>query len=794
MKKIQKIIVDKFKATFESYFNDEEFKTFTEADEEKLKIELKKARGNDYKSENEEIANIDVKPYHYQQEILDTLKVEREVLGHNKNLVVAATGVGKTVISAFDYKNFKNNNKRKVNRLLFIAHREDILVQSMKTFRTILKDRNFGGLYTGNFTPDNIDHVFMTIQTFNSKKFDENISKDFYDFIIIDEFHHASAPSYQKLLSHFTPKVLLGLTATPERMDGKDVLEYFDGRISSEMRLGEAIDKKLLTPFQYFCISDELDLSKVKWSKGGYDNKELTNLLTVDKLNAKKRADLILKSIEDYIADIDEVVGLGFCVSIDHANFMANYFNEKGIPSVAISSKCSVDERDQAKSKLINGEYKFAFVVDLYNEGVDIPQINTILFLRPTDSLTVFLQQLGRGLRLSDNKECLTVLDYVGQAHKNYNFYQKFSQIAKKKGKALKEEIESGFITLPKGCHLHMEKQAKEYILRNINSFINNKTTITNKIKTFEIESGKKLNLANFIEFYNISLKEIYKTKNSFYRLCVNAKVKEDFNDIDEQSLSGGMLRLINTDSIRLLKFWIDVLENYKKDKNISFTESEEKMMLMLHYTLYTKCPKDLGINSIDEFLQRLYKNKVIYEEIIEILKYNLSHIKVRTFNDNLSFDTHLEVHATYSKEQILASLGKSTIKKQYPLREGVLYIEDKKTDIFLITLNKVEKHFSPSTMYEDYAINDELFNWQSQSRTSIDSPTGKRYVNHRESGNNVLLFVRENKSEDGVTSPYIYLGPADIVSYSGSKPISIVWKLRNRLPASIAVKAEKAL
>ena len=252
---------------------------------------------------------------------------------------------------------------------------------------------------------------------------------------------------------------------------------------------------------------------------------------------------------------------------------------------------------------------------------------------------------------------------------------------------ALKEEIESGFITLPKGCHLHIEKQAKEYILRNINSFINNKTTITNKIKTFEIESGKKLNLINFInfiEFYNITLKEIYKTKNSFYRLCVNAKVKEDFNDIDEQSLVGGMLRLINTDSIRLLKFWINTLENYKEDKTISFNDSEEKMLLMLHYTLYTKSPKDLGINSINEFLQRLYSNKVIYEEIIEILKYNLSHIKVKTFNDNLSFDTNLEVHATYTKEQILASLGKNTIEKQYPLREGVLYIEDKKTLLFI--------------------------------------------------------------------------------------------------------------
>lgn len=793
--KDSKNIVDKFKATFESYFNDDEFKTFTEDDEEKLKMELKKARVSDLKNENNDIANIDVRPYHYQQEILDTLSVERDVLGHNKNLVVAATGVGKTVISAFDYKNFKSQNKGKVNRLLFIAHREDILSQSLKTFRTILRDRNFGGLYSGNFTPNNIDHVFMTIQTFNSKKFDECLDKEFYDFIIIDEFHHASAPSYQKILEHFEPKVLLGLTATPERMDGKDVLEYFDGRISSEMRLGEAIDKKLLSTFQYFCVSDELDLSKLKWSKGGYDNKEITELLTIDKLNSKKRADLVIRSLHDYISDIDEVVGLGFCVSIEHANFMANYFNDKKIPSVAISSKTTKDERDEAKSGLINGKYKFAFVVDLYNEGVDIPEVNTILFLRPTESLTVFLQQLGRGLRLSDNKECLTVLDYVGQAHKNYNFYEKFSSIARKKGKALKEEIESGFITLPKGCHLHMEKQAKEYILRNINSFINNKTTITNKIKTFEIESGKNLNLENFIEFYNITLKEIYKTKKSFYRLCVNAKVKEDFSDIDEKYLSSGILRIINTDSVKLLKFWIETLQNYKNENKIAnLTDSEEKMLLMLHYTLYTKSPKELGINNIIEFLKRLYSNRLMYEEILEVLKYNLNHIKIKTLSDELKFESNLEVHSTYTKEQILAAFGKNTIDKQYPLREGVLYIEEIKTDIFLITLNKVEKHFSPSTMYEDYAINDKLFNWQSQSRTSIDSPTGQRYVNHMNTNNNILLFVRENKREDGITSPYIYLGPADIVSYSGSKPINIVWKLKNTLPASIAVKVEKAL
>ena len=793
--KDSKNIIDKFKATFESYFNDDEFKLFTENDEDMLKAELAKAKRKDIKVNIDDIANLDVRPYHYQQEILETLQAEREILNHHKNLVVAATGVGKTVISAFDYKNFVRENKGKVNRLLFIAHREDILVQSMKTFRTILRDRNFGGLYTGNYTPDNIDHVFMTIQTFNSKKFDEITTSDFYDFIIVDEFHHASAKSYQKLLMHYQPKILLGLTATPERMDGKDVLEYFDGRISTEMRLGEAIDRKLLTPFQYFCVSDELDLSKLKWSRGGYDTNELTNILTLDKVNANRRADLVIRSLHDYISDLDEVIGLGFCVSIEHAEFMANYFNEKNIPSVAISSKCSVEERESARLGLVNGIYKFAFVVDLYNEGVDIPEINTILFLRPTDSTTVFLQQLGRGLRLSENKECLTVLDYVGQAHKNYNFYEKFSTISKSKGKVLESEIKSGFITLPKGCHIHMEKQAKEYILKNINSFIYNKNTITNKIKSFSIESDKELNLLNFIEFYNITLKDIYKTKNTFARLCVNANVKEDFICDDEKMLSTAMIRLNNVDSPRLLRFWKNTLENFKEHNTISkFNKEEEKVMLMLHYTLFTKAPIELGINSVHQFLERIYSNKEIYEEILDIIEYNLTHIKIKPLKDGLEYDSLMEAHCTYTKEQILCALGKNTIEKQYPLREGVLYIDELKTDVFLITLNKVEKHFSPSTMYEDYAINDELFNWQSQSRTSDESPTGVRYINHRNTNNKILLFVRENSKEEGITSPYIYLGPADIVSHRGSKPITIVWKLKNKLPARIAIKAEKAL
>lgn len=788
--KDSKNIIDKFKATFESYFNDEEFKLFTEEESERLKTELYKAKYKQFNIENEELVNFDIRPYHYQQEILDKLKVEREILNHSKNLIVAATGVGKTVISAFDYKNYCKANKGKVNRLLFIAHREDILKQSLKTFRNILKDRNFGGLYTGNYTPDNIDHVFMTIQSFNSKKIEQNTSSKFYDFIIVDEFHHACANTYQTLLNYYNPKILLGLTATPERMDGKDVLEYFDGKISAQMRLGEAIDRKLLSPFQYFCVSDELNLSNLKWSRGGYDKEQISNLIT----NNKRRAQLIINSLYDYITDLNEVVGLGFCVSIEHAEFMANFFNEKGIESIAISSKCSEEERDKARIGLTNGVYKFIFVVDLYNEGVDIPEINTILFLRPTDSLTVFLQQLGRGLRLSDNKKCLTVLDYIGQAHKNYNFYEKFASISKKKGKVLKEEIENGFITLPKGCHIQMEKQAKEYILKNINSFINNKNTIINKIKSFELESNKELNLINFLDMYDVTLKDIYKTKNTFERLCVSAKIKPNFNCEDEKVLSDGMIRLIHTDSPRLLTFWINILENISTYKNYKFNEGQEKMLLMLYFTLYNKVPADLGINNINDMLDRLNKNKEIYKEILEVLRYNLNNISIIPLKDNLEYDSLLEVHSTYTREQILSAFGKNTLDKKYPSREGVLYVEDKKTDIFFITLNKVDKHFSPSTMYEDYAINDELFHWQSQSKTSISSKTGQRYINHMQTNNKILLFVRENNKEDNITSPYTYLGQADIISYNGSKPINITWKLKNKLPSKVAIKAEKAL
>lgn len=215
---------------------------------------------------------------------------------------------------------------------------------------------------------------------------------------------------------------------------------------------------------------------------------------------------------------------------MDHAQFMADYFQKVGIPSLCLLGKSSEEERFSAKRRLIQGELKFIFVVDIYNEGVDIPEVNTILFLRPTESLTVFLQQLGRGLRLSEGKECVTVLDFIGQAHKKYNFEDKFRALLSTSRKNMKEEVNSGFLSVPKGCYIQLEKQAKEYILKNITSSLSVKNGIVSRIATFVEDTGLPLSLTNFLNYYHIEPKTLYKRGN-FAHLSVMAGAKEEFSE-----------------------------------------------------------------------------------------------------------------------------------------------------------------------------------------------------------------------------------------------------------------------
>ncbi len=777
-------IVKKCEVTFDSYWNNPSFELFDPNDEEcvnKLAVELSKTI--DFEKAKMHL-QCSVRPYPYQQEILDNLEAERDIYGHHKNLVVASTGVGKTIIAAFDFRRFKENNPNA--RLLFVAHRKEILEQSLQKFREVLNDFNFGDLYVGGNIPTQIEHLFISIQSYNSSKFNEKTSKDYYDFIIIDEFHHAAAKSYEGLLNYYEPSILLGLTATPERLDGKNILDYFDGRIASEMRLAEAIDRKLLCPFNYFGVSDSVDYSGLSW-KGKYDPNELEKIFTAD----TKRADLILKTVYEKVSDIDEVRGLGFCVSIVHADFMAKYFNDHNIPSIALSSKSVDDIRNDAKKDLVSGKIKFIFVVDLYNEGVDIPEVNTVLFLRPTESATVFLQQLGRGLRLHKDKDCLTVLDFIGQAHKKYRFETKFRAMIGKSNKTVRAEIDDGFANLPRGCYIELEKMAKEYILTNLKQNAIDKLSLIEQIKNFENDTNLPLTLEYFIDYNNISLLEFYRSdgSRSFHRLLKWASLLKDDFDVDNEiykKFSG----LLHINSKRLIDYWILYIKDNKQPQN----EIEKLMKNMLYYTFYLKEPSKEGFDSIDDGISKLISYDFVKSEILDILKYNRKHIDFVSKESEYSYDCPLDIHCNYNIRQIMAAYGYYNEKSAPEFREGVKYFDDKKTDIFLINLNKSEKEFSPSTMYEDYAINETLFHWQTQSGLSDTSMTASRYINHKSMNNYISLFVREYKKSLTHTSSYVFLGNADYVSHSGNKPISFTWKLDEPIPANMIQKANKSV
>lgn len=777
-------VLKKIEATFESYWNDREFKDFSSEDMEQVE-QLKEALGKKKARQTFQF-HFEITPYDYQKEVLEKLEAQRTLFGRSRNLLVAATGVGKTVISAFDYKRFLTKIPRA--RLLFVAHREEILQQSRDTFRFILKDLNFGDLHVGQHQADALDHLFISIQSFNSMKLTEKTTSDFYDFIIVDEFHHAAAPSYQKLLSYYHPQILLGLTATPERMDGRDILAYFDHTIAAEIRLTDAIDRKLLCPFQYFGITDHVDLSRVKWSRKGYDLAELEKVYTHNKI----RTTQILNSMKKYVTDMDEVKGLGFCVSVEHALYMAKVFEEAGIPAVALHGNSSEQERSTVKSRLINGEISMIFVVDLYNEGVDIPAVNTILFLRPTESLTVFLQQLGRGLRLAEGKECLTVLDFIGQAHKEYNFQDKFRALMGKTKHSIQHYVENGFSSLPRGTFIQLEKQAKDYILRNLKQTKNTRNNLISKIKYFQEDSGLELTLANFVRYHGMSLFDFYggRSGNRFLRgLMVEAEIIEPFT-LDHPEYVKRIPALLNMNSRRWLKFLINYLENNTKPQ-----DDEERMMLvMFYYTFFRAEPSKLGFNDIEEGIHSVLACPQFKDEIMDIIKYNEEHLDFVDKQHELPFTCPLDIHCSYSMDQILAAFGYWNEEKAPTFREGVKYFESEKTDIFFITLNKSDKDFSPSTLYEDYAINERLFHWQTQSSVSEDTKTAQRYIHHRNTGNRIVLFVREYKEDNRYTSPFVFLGEADYVSHEGNKPMSIVWRLREEMPPQMVGVANKCI
>lgn len=770
-------LLDTFEATFEEYWADPTFESYDPKDP-RQRGRLDEALALERRGPADlpiDITTLEVRPFGYQQEILEELAAEREVHGHWRNLVVMATGTGKTVVAGLDYRRLRDAGH--VDSLLFVAHREEILAQSLGIFRHIMGS-SFGERFVGGERPQQWRHVFASVQSLARVDLKHDLDPARFDMIVIDEFHHASeeTKTYAQLLRHVRPRALLGLTATPERQDGLDVRVWFDGRTAAELRLWEALERGLLAPFQYFGVHDQTNLHMVRWKRGtGYDVTELTNLFTGD----DARVRICLQAVRDKVADPGRMRALGFCVSIGHAQFMAQRFNNAGIPARAVTSQTSRDDRRVALQALRDREVNALFTVDLFNEGVDVPEIDTVLFLRPTDSATVFLQQLGRGLRLADDKPCLTVLDFIGNQHSDFRFDVRYRALTGVSRRGLAREIEHGFPTLPAGCHIEFDRVAADLVLQNVRSSLR----IDWSGLVAELRRLGDCSLGAFLDDTGLDLDDIYRRRRGGWAgLRRLADLDRYPAGPEDDQLARAIGRMLHLDDPERLDFLARILDESYPPTIGAVGPREQRLLALLHFSLWGASAR---FDKMDHGFERLWSNgsrRIELRQLVEVLRGRIRRV-VHPLDPSSRIP--LQVHAQYSRDEALAAFG---VENPGTVRQGVRWVENELADLFFVTLRKTEQHYSPTTMYQDRAITPSLFQWESQSTTSETSPTGQRYIHHREHGSTVHLFVRESKEADGDMGapPYLYAGPATYVSHSSDRPMRILWKLNFELPADV--------
>jgi superfamily II DNA or RNA helicase len=769
-------LLEKFRATFDSYWANREFELYRPAEDgDRLSQALEAASGLRPRAGlTVTLSGLEVHPKPFQAEMLEQLDAERTIHDRHRNLIVAATGTGKTVIAALDYRRLTSDAHGRDLSLLFVAHRKEILLQSRRMYQEVLTDPAFGELLVEGQQPTKWRRVFATIQSLSQSKL-SGIEPDRFDVVVIDEFHHAEAASYRRLLDHVQPVELLGLTATPERGDGVDVRDFFGGRVAAELRLWEALEQNLLCPFHYFGIHDGTDLEAIQWRRGSYDLAALSNIYTGD--DARTR--IVLKELNDKVGDVATMRALGFCVSVEHARYMAQRFVEGGIPARAVSAETPPADRRDALTALRNRDINILFAVDLFNEGLDIPEVDTVLFLRPTESATVFLQQLGRGLRLTAGKTVLTALDFVGHQRREFRFDQRFRALTGVGGKALQRQVDEGFPFLPSGSQIVLGPIARDLVLENIKQQVAPRWAAL----VSEVRAHPDDKLASYLDEWGRDLEDVLQAKRSWTTLCREAGKLSAEAGPREADLVKRVRAVAHVDDRRRWSAYRSILDGTVD----TASPAEKRLAEMLFYSLF---PNGGGFDSAAEGLDAL-DSEAVTDEMRQVIDISFDQARRSTYElgglvPGLC-DVPLRVHASYSREEILAALGFASLRRTpSTMREGVAWCEAVNADAFLITLNKSDREYSPTTMYRDFALSPNLFHWESQSTTSSSSPTGQRYIHHRERGSHILLFVREAKNNALGTSPYVFLGPADYVSHEGDKPMAFTWRLHQPMPTEV--------
>ena len=775
-------ILEKFTAEFETYWNSREFIPFDPDDPHQLREAISRARTSKTRPQ----VFFDLSPHPFQERILEELERDRNINNQYRNLVVAATGTGKTVIAAFDFHRFFQK-KQKQARLLFVAHRQEILEQALETFRNVLRDHNFGDLLVGQYHAEQVNHLFCSVGMLASRRLWKQVGKDFYDFIIIDEAHHGTAASYRPIFDNFEPEVLLGLTATPERMDGENVLADFGNRITSEIRLPEALEEKLLCPFHYFGVADPISLNEDRfWHHGRYNVAELEKIYTGAHVQARQRLDVVLEALKRYEPELAQIKGVGFCVSIRHAHYMADMFSQHGIPSAALVSGIDNSQCHSLLEQLRSGELTFLFTVDKLSEGVDVPDLNVVLFLRPTESLTVFMQQLGRGLRHAPGKDCLTVLDFVGQAHRKYRIDTKLKALLPRHRFTIDREVELDFPHLPPGCSIQLDRISRRHVLENIRENLRNlRVQIPERLQTFESETGQHLTFGNFITHHDYEPERLL-FKETWSGWKSKAHLSEIPNDPDLNRLKKALIRIAQINGPREIARLRRIINHLQENDIAQALSIAGDSVISIHYRIWADKAGNLDMFSLEDSFTKLSKNPTILADMDEILAWASTTSKIEGKSLDLPFENCLELHAKYTSRDINAALGLADLNSPGPTGIGILHAKKVKVYALLITFQKTEHEFSPTTMYADYPISRHRIHWESQSTNTQKGQTGQNLIHHRENGYAVLFFVREQKKSLGVTMPFTFLGPGDLVSYESERPIKMVWDLQHPMPVEM--------
>ena len=720
-----------------------------------------------------------IEPNFMQKQILENLKKLRES-NEDKAIVIAATGTGKTYLSAFDVKNFNAKS------VLFLAHREELLDNGITTFKKIFPRKKMGKFSQSEKNVD-ADFIFGTVQSISKEKFMINFHKKKFEYIIIDEFHHAAAEMYKNILDYFEPKFLLGLTATPERMDGKDILSLCDYNIAGEIRLKQALESELLCSFHYFGISDtSVDYEKIRRKNGKFLESELS-----EKLSVNERTEFIIDKIKLYGFNGEILKAIGFCVDINHAIKMSKNFNLSGFETEYITAKDSMEKRKKVIENFRKGKIQIIFTVDIFNEGVDIPEINMLLFLRPTESSTIFTQQLGRGLRKIKGKDYVTVLDFIGNYNKDFILSNVFLEGKNRLDKNnIKNEVLNEFHNLPNTNYIELDRICQKKVLDNLEKTkLNSTNYIVNEYFSFKEGLGYIPSTLDFIGNEEL-LKLIVKNYNSYAKFLIKVE-KVDFLFDENQ-----------------LKFF------EKIEKKFPIKWAYEFLLLQIlieHEEIsladFIKVFKErFGLEKVEEFHIRLIKNinLELDEEILgfEDEKFILNkkivlYLENREFKDYLK--SFLKFGLIYYKNRI-NQFDKPLTKYQEYSRVELQYLLEStqergcwragyaisNNDICLfITINKdenIEEHLK----YDNFFRGQKIVQWISQSKTSHDSKIGQLFIKHKEMGYKIHIFIRKYSVFLGSAMDFTYMGEAFYKESSGDKPMYILWELENKIPEEI--------